>query len=98
MSAQIPIKGDAQANETAMNKVKADKLREVTYGHDGTWIAHPLINEIAMKVFNEHMLGPNQVSKLSLYFSTCETDILLVSIMSAERNSRSGPLTSSIPK
>lgn len=54
MSAQIPIKGDDNANEIAMNKVKADKLREVTYGHDGTWIAHPLINQIAMKVFNEN--------------------------------------------
>ncbi|KAF8584820.1 malate synthase [Ramaria rubella] len=60
MSAQIPIKGDDKANEIAMGKVKADKLREVTAGHDGTWIAHPLINKIAMDIFNEHMLGPNQ--------------------------------------
>ncbi|KAI0630414.1 malate synthase [Trametes polyzona] len=60
MSAQIPIKNDPKANEIAMNKVRADKLREVTNGHDGTWIAHPLINEIAMEIFNKHMLGPNQ--------------------------------------
>lgn len=60
MSAQIPIKNDPKANEIAMAKVRADKLREVTNGHDGTWIAHPLINGIAMEVFNEHMLGPNQ--------------------------------------
>ncbi|KAG8783368.1 hypothetical protein FRC15_005306 [Serendipita sp. 397] len=60
MSAQIPIKGDDKANEVAMAKVRADKLREVTAGHDGTWIAHPLINKIAMDVFNEHMLGANQ--------------------------------------
>jgi malate synthase len=60
MSAQIPIKGDERANEIAMAKVRADKLREVTAGHDGTWIAHPLINKIAMDVFNEHMLGANQ--------------------------------------
>ena len=60
MSAQIPIKNDPQANEVAMNKVRADKLREVTNGHDGTWIAHPLINEIAMEIFNKYMLGPNQ--------------------------------------
>ncbi|KAI0645758.1 malate synthase [Trametes meyenii] len=60
MSAQIPIKNDPQANEVAMNKVRADKLREVTNGHDGTWIAHPLINGIAMEIFNKHMLGPNQ--------------------------------------
>lgn len=61
MSAQIPIKDDVKANEVAMQKVRADKLREVTAGHDGTWIAHPLINKIAMDVFNENMLGPNQV-------------------------------------
>jgi malate synthase len=35
MSAQIPIKGDAKANDVAMAKVKADKLREVKAGHDG---------------------------------------------------------------
>lgn len=60
MSAQIPIKNDPKANEAAMSKVRADKLREVTAGHDGTWIAHPLINQIAMEIFNKHMLGPNQ--------------------------------------
>lgn len=68
MSAQIPIKNDPTANEIAMEKVRADKLREVTAGHDGTWIAHPLINEIARKIFDEHMLGPNQVDPyLSLF-------------------------------
>ncbi|KAI9062838.1 malate synthase [Trametes sanguinea] len=60
MSAQIPIKNDTKANEAAMAKVRADKLREVTNGHDGTWIAHPLINDIAMEIFNKYMLGPNQ--------------------------------------
>ncbi|KAI0066064.1 malate synthase [Artomyces pyxidatus] len=60
MSAQIPIKGDEEANRIAMDKVRADKLREVTNGHDGTWIAHPLINKIARDVFDEHMIGPNQ--------------------------------------
>ncbi|THU94189.1 malate synthase [Dendrothele bispora CBS 962.96] len=60
MAAQIPIKDDPKANEAVMEKVRQDKLREVTAGHDGTWIAHPLINKIAMEVFNKHMLGPNQ--------------------------------------
>ena len=63
MSAQIPIKDDPKANEIAMNKVRADKLREVTAGHDGTWIAHPLINRIAREIFDQNMLGPNQVKK-----------------------------------
>ena len=41
MAAQIPIKDDPEANERAMDKVRADKLREVREGHDGTWVAHP---------------------------------------------------------
>ncbi|KAK7005854.1 malate synthase [Favolaschia claudopus] len=60
MSAQIPIKDDPKANEVAMDKVRADKLREVLAGHDGTWIAHPLIEKIAHSIFDKHMLGPNQ--------------------------------------
>ncbi len=38
MAAQIPIKEDVQANATAMEKVRKDKLREVQAGHDGTWV------------------------------------------------------------
>ena len=41
MAAQIPIKNDPAANEAAIEKVRADKLREVRAGHDGTWVAHP---------------------------------------------------------
>ena len=85
MSAQIPIKGDPKANEIAMNKVRADKLREVTNGHDGTWIAHPLINEIAMSIFNEHMLGPNQVSPLVSLTYYSLTHSSPYSTMSVER-------------
>jgi len=76
MSAQIPIKGDEKANEIAMNKVRADKLREVTYGHDGTWIAHPLINQIALKVFNDNMLGPNQYHIRRDEFKVAAADLL----------------------
>lgn len=60
MSAQIPIKGDDKANDKAMAKVRADKLREVQAGHDGTWVAHPALVKIALEVFDEHMKGPNQ--------------------------------------
>ncbi|AAW45155.1 hypothetical protein CNBL2980 [Cryptococcus deneoformans B-3501A] len=60
MSAQIPIKNDPAANERAMSKVRADKLREVTAGHDGTWVAHPALISIALEIFNQHMPGPNQ--------------------------------------
>lgn len=60
MAAQIPIKDDPKANDAAMEKVRADKLREVKAGHDGTWVAHPALVKIALEIFNEHMPGPNQ--------------------------------------
>ena len=66
MAAQIPIKNDAAANDAALAKVRADKLREVKAGHDGTWVAHPGLVEIAMTIFNEHMPAPNQLDKLRL--------------------------------
>eukprot|EP01133_Synstelium_polycarpum_P012154 gene12154-14221_t len=61
MAAQIPIKDNKQANDAAMEKVRADKLREVKFGHDGTWVAHPALIPIAMEVFNANMRTPNQV-------------------------------------
>ncbi|PPQ92964.1 hypothetical protein CVT25_000165 [Psilocybe cyanescens] len=76
MSAQIPIKDDPKANEVAMAKVRADKLREVTAGHDGTWIAHPLINKIAREVFDQNMLGPNQYYVLRSEVKVAAADLL----------------------
>jgi malate synthase len=64
MAAQIPIKGDDAANEAALDKVRADKLREVRAGHDGTWVAHPALVPVARKVFDRHMEGPNQLGVL----------------------------------
>jgi malate synthase len=63
MAAQIPINNDAAANDAAMEKVRADKLREVTAGHDGTWVAHPALVAVARDVFDAHMPQPNQVDK-----------------------------------
>jgi malate synthase len=63
MAAQIPIKNDPAANEAALEKVRADKLREVTDGCDGTWVAHPGLVPIAKAVFDEHMPRPNQYEK-----------------------------------
>ncbi|KAK3383613.1 malate synthase [Lasiosphaeria ovina] len=61
MAAQIPIKDDAAANDKAMDGVRADKLREVRAGHDGTWVAHPALAQIAIDIFNKHMPTPNQL-------------------------------------
>src|SRR6202522_2759747 len=63
MAAQIPVKGDKQANEAAFAKVRADKEREATNGHDGTWVAHPDLVPVAMEVFDRMMPGPNQLLK-----------------------------------
>ena len=63
MAAQIPIKNDPVANEAAMAKVRADKLREVTDGCDGTWVAHPALVPVAKAVFDQHMPQPNQYGK-----------------------------------
>ncbi len=63
MAAQIPIKGDDEANRAALDKVRADKLREVENGHDGTWVAHPALIPIAREIFDEHMPARNQIDK-----------------------------------
>ena len=63
MAAQIPIKNDPVANEAAMEKVRADKLREVTDGCDGTWVAHPGLVPIAKEIFDKHMPAPNQYGR-----------------------------------
>jgi malate synthase len=63
MAAQIPIKNDPAANDAALAKVRVDKLREVTDGCDGTWVAHPGLVPIAKAVFDEHMPGPNQIDR-----------------------------------
>jgi malate synthase len=63
MAAQIPIKGDAAANEAALEKVRADKVREATDGCDGTWVAHPGLVALAKAVFDQHMPTPNQVHR-----------------------------------
>jgi len=63
MAAQIPIKNDPAANSRALEKVRADKLREVMDGHDGTWVAHPGLVSVAREVFEAVMPGPNQLER-----------------------------------
>jgi malate synthase len=61
MAAQIPIKNDEKGNAAALEKVRQDKEREVKNGHDGTWVAHPALVEVAMVEFDKHMPMPNQL-------------------------------------
>jgi malate synthase len=64
MSAYIPVKNDPAANELAMARVREDKRREATDGHDGTWVAHPGLVAVAREEFDK-ILGtkPNQIER-----------------------------------
>jgi len=56
MAAFIPAK-DPVANEAILAKVTADKEREASNGHDGTWVAHPGLAATANAVFNRYLTG-----------------------------------------
>lgn len=76
MSAFIPIKNDPVANETALAQVRADKEREATDGHDGTWVAHPGLVPIALEIFNRVMPQPNQIDKQLDDYHVTAADLL----------------------
>ena len=78
MSALIPIKSDPVANEKAIAGVRADKEREATNGHDGTWVAHPGLVPVAMEVFDRIMPQPNQIAKQLPDFHVTAADLLEV--------------------
>ncbi|MSO65948.1 MAG: malate synthase A [Alphaproteobacteria bacterium] len=78
MAAQIPIKGDAVANEAAIGKVRADKEREAGDGHDGTWVAHPGLVPVAREVFDRLMPAPHQVGRLREDVTAAADDLLRV--------------------
>ncbi|MGA7823683.1 MAG: malate synthase A, partial [Steroidobacteraceae bacterium] len=78
MAAQIPIRDDPAANDAAMARVRADKLREARAGHDGTWIAHPGLATIARQPFDEVMRGPNQLGVLRTDVHVTPADLLTV--------------------
>jgi malate synthase len=78
MAAQIPIKHDAEANQAALDKVTADKKREVGDGHDGTWVAHPGLVELARTVFDQGMPGANQLDRRREDVNVTAADLLAV--------------------
>ena len=46
-----------------MAKVRQDKLREAQAGHDGTWVAHPGLIDLARSAFNLHMPDRHQIAR-----------------------------------
>jgi malate synthase len=78
MSAYIPVKTDPVANEKAIAQVQADKEREASDGHDGTWVAHPGLVPVALEIFNRLMPQANQISKQLPDFNVTAEDLLQV--------------------
>jgi len=76
MAAQIPIKADPVRNEAALERVRLDKRREVTDGHDGTWVAHPALVEVARAEFDAHLTTPNQIHRLRPDVRVTAADLL----------------------
>ncbi|HEY1481455.1 MAG TPA: malate synthase A [Candidatus Acidoferrum sp.] len=80
MAAFIPIKSDPVANDKAIAQVRADKEREASDGHDGTWVAHPGLVPVAMEIFDRLMPGPNQIDKKLADYHATAADLLQVPI------------------
>lgn len=78
MAPQIPIKNDPKANEEALAKVRADKEREASDGHDGTWVAHPGLVPVAKEVFDRLMPQPNQLDKKLADVQVTAQDLLQI--------------------
>jgi malate synthase len=81
MAAFIPSRKDPEVNETALTKVREDKLRESADGFDGTWVAHPDLVPVAKEVFDS-VLKEKPHQKESLREEVCvdAKDLLNVKI------------------
>ncbi|HEY0777055.1 MAG TPA: malate synthase A [Gemmatirosa sp.] len=65
MAAFIPNRRDPAVTESAVARVREDKLREAGDGFDGTWVAHPDLVPVAMDVFAAQLGDrPNQKDRL----------------------------------
>ncbi len=78
MSAYIPIKSDPVANDKAIAQVQADKEREASDGHDGTWVAHPGLVPVALEIFNRLMPEANQISKQLPDYNCTAADLIQI--------------------
>ena len=77
MAAFIPSRKDALVNETALSKVREDKLRESNDGFDGTWVAHPDLVPVAKEVFDGVLKDkPHQKEKMRKEVNVTATDLL----------------------
>lgn len=78
MAAQIPIKNNEDANQRALDKVQIDKEREADAGHDGTWVAHPGLAQIALNAFDSVIPNKNQLNVKRTDVMVAADDLLKV--------------------
>lgn len=76
MSAFIPAK-DPQEMARVTAKVIEDKQRESQNGHDGTWVAHPALVDLAMSIFDKHLDGKVNQMNFQSPEHTINADTLL---------------------
>jgi malate synthase len=77
MAAFIPSRKDPTINETALARVREDKVRESGDGFDGTWVAHPDLVEVAREPFDD-VLGdrPHQIDRKRDEVSVTASELL----------------------
>jgi malate synthase len=86
MSALIPSRRDPEANEKALDGVRADKERETRQGYDGTWVAHPDLVPVAREVFERELRGhPNQIARQRDDVAVAAADLLAIPDTPGER-------------
>jgi malate synthase len=77
MAALIPSRTDAEANQRAIDAVRADKQREAGDGFDGTWVAHPDVVSVARSAFDDVLADrPNQIMRSSERVHVTAEDLL----------------------
>lgn len=81
MSAFIPSRRNAEVNRVAIEKVSADKEREVGDGFDGTWVAHPDLVKLAKDIFVKGLNGrANQVENKRSEVSVSPMDLQTIHV------------------
>jgi malate synthase len=76
MAVRAPLQLDGDALAAALQQVRADMIREVTLGHDGTRVAHPSLVPVARAVFDQHMRASNQLRRMPEFTPLIPKDLL----------------------
>jgi malate synthase len=81
MAAFIPSRRDPEVNRVALAQVRNDKVREVTDGFEGTWVAHPDLVTEAMNAFTGVLGGHlDQLDRTREEVKTSAKDLLDVRV------------------